>query len=265
MSDFASDSDADGLHEPADVALADVLLDLSVSEVNRPMRERGDVGFVRDQDDRVAGGVQTCEQRHDFRAGLRIEVAGRLVGQQDRRIVHERAGDRDALALPSGQLVRADVSSAIGSSTFSSAARARSWRSFGRHAGIDERQLHVVERRRARQEVERLEDEADLLVADPRQLVVVHLADALAVQQVLPFVGVSRQPIRFISVDLPEPDGPMIATYSPRSISSRHAAQGVHLLGAHDIGLPEVVCFDEWHHEGSSRAINDFTTSGAPA
>jgi hypothetical protein len=33
-----------------------------------------------------------------------------------------------------------------------------------------------------------------------------------------PLLGVSRQPMRFISVDLPEPEGPMIATYSPRSI-----------------------------------------------
>ena len=33
-----------------------------------------------------------------------------------------------------------------------------------------------------------------------------------------PWLGVSRQPMRFMSVDLPEPDGPMIATYSPRSI-----------------------------------------------
>ena len=33
-----------------------------------------------------------------------------------------------------------------------------------------------------------------------------------------PLLGVSRQPIRFISVDLPDPDGPMMATYSPRSI-----------------------------------------------
>ena len=33
-----------------------------------------------------------------------------------------------------------------------------------------------------------------------------------------PLLGVSRQPIRFMSVDLPEPDGPMIATYSPLSI-----------------------------------------------
>src|SRR2546422_6701221 len=29
-----------------------------------------------------------------------------------------------------------------------------------------------------------------------------------------PDVGVSRQPIRFIRVDLPDPDGPMTATYS---------------------------------------------------
>jgi hypothetical protein len=34
-----------------------------------------------------------------------------------------------------------------------------------------------------------------------------------------PAVGESRQPMRFISVDLPEPDGPMIATYSLRVIS----------------------------------------------
>src|ERR1700722_3736396 len=36
--------------------------------------------------------------------------------------------------------------------------------------------------------------------------------------QYFPELGVSRQPIRFISVDLPEPDGPMIATYSPLRI-----------------------------------------------
>src|SRR2546430_6062346 len=32
--------------------------------------------------------------------------------------------------------------------------------------------------------------------------------------QYSPDVGVSRQPIRFMSVDLPDPDGPMTATYS---------------------------------------------------
>ena len=32
----------------------------------------------------------------------------------------------------------------------------------------------------------------------------------------LPDVGTSRQPMMFIMVDLPEPDGPMIAVNSPR-------------------------------------------------
>src|SRR5438876_5805608 len=36
--------------------------------------------------------------------------------------------------------------------------------------------------------------------------------------QYCPFVGESRQPIRFIKVDLPDPDGPMMATYSLRSM-----------------------------------------------
>ena len=36
--------------------------------------------------------------------------------------------------------------------------------------------------------------------------------------QYSPVVGVSRQPIRFIKVDLPDPDGPMIATNSLRRI-----------------------------------------------
>jgi len=39
-------------------------------------------------------------------------------------------------------------------------------------------------------------------------------------------VGVSRQPSKFMSVDLPDPEGPMIATYSPRlmvSVTSRKA------------------------------------------
>ena len=41
-------------------------------------------------------------------------------------------------------------------------------------------------------------------------------------------VGRSIAPRRFSSVDLPQPDGPTIATYSPRIDVERHAANGVH-------------------------------------
>jgi hypothetical protein len=63
------------------------------------MRERCDIGFVRDEDDGVARLMQASEERHDLAARLRIEVAGWLVGKQDRRVVHQRAGDGHALTL----------------------------------------------------------------------------------------------------------------------------------------------------------------------
>ena len=58
--------------------------------------------------------------------------------------------------------------------------------------------------------------------------------------------------MRFISVDLPEPEGPMIATYSPCWIWMRDAAQRVDLLGAHRVGLPEVPGLDQSHGQAVS-------------
>jgi hypothetical protein len=42
-----------------------------------------------------------------------------------------------------------------------------------------------------------------------------------------PSVGRSRRPIRFINVDLPEPDGPTIETYSPASMTKDTGASAV--------------------------------------
>src|SRR5262245_61091062 len=56
--------------------------------------------------------------------------------------------------------------------------------------GVHERQFDVMERSGARQEVERLEDEPDLLVPNTGQGVVTHLRDFQAVQPI--FAGVRR-------------------------------------------------------------------------
>ena len=62
-------------------------------------------------------------------AGLGVEVAGRLVGEDDGGAVDERAGDRHALALTAGELVGL-VSHADREANFgSSASLARSMRS----------------------------------------------------------------------------------------------------------------------------------------
>ena len=54
-----------------------------------------------------------------------------------------------------------------------------------REAGVDQRQLHVVQRVSARQQIERLEDEPDFLVPNARQFVVLEVTDLLAVEPVL--------------------------------------------------------------------------------
>src|SRR5947207_1567210 len=54
----------------------------------------------------------------------------------------------------------------------------------GAHAGVDQRHLDVVQGAGPGDEVERLEDEPDLDVADRRQLVVVQVPDVHPVQQV---------------------------------------------------------------------------------
>ena len=60
---------------------------------------------VRGDDDRRPRAVDAVEQLHDPDRGLGIEVARRLVGQQQRRMVDERARHGDALLLAAGELV----------------------------------------------------------------------------------------------------------------------------------------------------------------
>ena len=80
--------------------------DLAVAHHDEPVRERGDARVVRHHDDRALPlGGHLLEQAGDLVGGLAVEVAGGLVGQDELGLGHERAGDRDALLLPAGQLV----------------------------------------------------------------------------------------------------------------------------------------------------------------
>ena len=93
--------------------------------VDRARGKRGgDLVVVGDHDDRRAGRVQLVQQREDVLAGAAVEVAGRLVGEHDRRPPEQRAGDRDPLALAARQLRRARASSRCPRPTRSSASRA---------------------------------------------------------------------------------------------------------------------------------------------
>ena len=165
----------DSLLRVADPGGEMIARDDAISNGDNAMRVFGDVRLVGDEDDGVALGVEVVEERHDLLAGLGVEVAGGLVGEDDGGTVDQRAGDGDALALAAGELVGlvhhagAEVDGLEdGLGAFGALG--------GGRAVVDERQLDVVEGGGAGEQVEGLEDEADLLVADAGQLVIVQFA-----------------------------------------------------------------------------------------
>ena len=91
----------------------------------------GDRMVVRDRHDRRARRVQLLQQREDVRAGAGVQVAGGLVGEQDRRAADQRPGDRHALALAARELRRRVRRAGAPGPTAASASRARARRSPG--------------------------------------------------------------------------------------------------------------------------------------
>src|SRR6478609_1989936 len=49
--------------------------------------------------------VELRDELHDLPSHLGVEVTGWLVGEDDARVVHDGARDRDALLLAAGQLI----------------------------------------------------------------------------------------------------------------------------------------------------------------
>ncbi len=126
------------------------------------------------------GPVEFAEEGHDVPAGARVQVAGRLVAEQDRRLVDQRPRDGDALLLAAGELVR-PVVRAVGQADAAEQLERLPLAPGSRTIPvIQERRHHIFQGGRPRQQVEVLEDEADAPVADLGQLVRVKARHFLA-------------------------------------------------------------------------------------
>ena len=146
----------------------------------------GDVLLVGDHDDRLAGVVQLAQHFHDLLAGGRVEVAGRLVGQDDVGIVDQRPGDGHALLLAAGEL-GGPVVDPIAQADQPGELDRPLVRLLAELAGslVGQRELDVLEHGVLRDQVVRLEDEAEVAAADLGELVVVEPRDVATAQEVL--------------------------------------------------------------------------------
>src|SRR5213078_4748157 len=81
--------------------------------------------------------------------------------------------------------------------------------------------------------------------------------------QISPDVGRSRQPIRFTNVDLPDPEGPMIASHSPDS-TCRETLSSARMtlfnliisLASQDVSRLKALKKTYWHDSGQKRNQN---------
>ena len=90
------------------VAATDLVADhAALLEGDDALPERGDdVGVVGGHEHGHAELVDPQQELEDLPADQRVEVAGRLVGDDDARVVDERARDRGALLLAARELLR---------------------------------------------------------------------------------------------------------------------------------------------------------------
>ena len=130
----------------------------------------------------AALGVQATQQGEDLVGGPRVEVAGRLVGEQQGGPRHQRPDDGHPLLLAARERHRG----AVGQRAQAHGLEQRHGLGHQRRGrptlARQPRHHHVLERREGRQQVVELEDEADGLAAQPRAGLVVERAGWLAEQ-----------------------------------------------------------------------------------
>ena len=151
--------------------------------------------------------------------GRLVEIAGRLVGEHQRRAVGERPGDRDALLLAARQLRRAMVEPLAEPSAASScSARVRAASGVG--AADQLRQDDILAARRTRA----ADGGTDRRSRAARGAAAVRpsssrFAASSPASRIEPSNPPSSSPTACSRVDLPEPDGPSNATISPGATS----------------------------------------------
>ena len=184
--------------------------------------------------------VRRSSRSSTWCAGLVVEVAGGLVGQDEQRGRGRGRGRWPRAAARRRRAGRESVSARSARPT-SLEQRQRRRRPAAPGAAVQlQRQEHVLQHREGGDEVEELEDEADVLAAKERALLLGEGGQVDAVDLApRPRVGRSMPLIRLSRVDLPEPLRPSMTTNSPRPMRLVDVAQHHPLAVALPVGLTQ--------------------------
>ena len=159
--------------------VVDHAADATVLHLGDAIGKTEDAVVVRHDDHAAFGGAgEVADQLHDVGAGVLIEGRGRLVANQEGRLVDQRAGDRDALLLTAGERVGPAFFAALEADLIDD--RQGAFTGFVIRPTLDqEGDHHVLDDGERRDEVEGLEDEAEVPAAERRELFLAEAVEAL--------------------------------------------------------------------------------------
>jgi hypothetical protein len=138
---------------------------------------------VRDHNQgRAALSIQFEHQVDHSATGGRIQAAGRLIGEQNRRLRHERARQCDPLLLSARKRTGLMLHTTAQTHAFEQFERQRPGRSAGRRRSDLQRERHILQGGQMVQQLERLKHEADPAGPQSRSSVFVQNRQILAEQ-----------------------------------------------------------------------------------
>src|SRR5262249_6914745 len=120
--------------------------------------------FVRDHEQGGAALAACAQELVEYFAGSAgIQAGTRLIRQDQWWVARQRACDRDPLLLPSRELLRLVRPTTAATGSCEDLARSLSLLGLGDHAGEHHGEHHVLKGGEGREQVERLEDVANVL------------------------------------------------------------------------------------------------------
>src|SRR5882724_11627098 len=88
------------------VLVSDIAFNVAVAQTDGAAGAFANRRIMSDENQSFSLGMQFIEHFHDLHAGSGIEIAGGFIGENDQRVVDERAGDGHALLLAAGKFKR---------------------------------------------------------------------------------------------------------------------------------------------------------------
>jgi hypothetical protein len=141
----------------------------------------GDEGVVGDDEEGELGVAgEALEDVEDALGIGGIEVAGGFIGEEEAGFIGQGAGDGNALLFAAGEVVGAAMELVAEADEFEELAGAIFHFRLGEEAGAAHGNLDVFEGGEFLEEKVELEDEADFLVAEEGEFVLVEIGDDLA-------------------------------------------------------------------------------------